>query len=122
MSPDGSYASLVPGLVAVSVGDGVVFTAMFIAAATGVTNREHGVASGIVSTGSGVGAVVGLAILVLLANSGTGGLAGEELRVATAEGIRTTVFAISGGIVVTLLLALTLRTTPDPRDTGPTSR
>jgi hypothetical protein len=66
MSPDGSYASLVPGLVAVSVGDGVVFTAMFIAAATGVTNREHGVASGIVSTGSGVGAVVGLAILVLL--------------------------------------------------------
>ena len=87
---------------------------MFIAAATGVTNREHGVASGIVSTGSGVGAVVGLGVLVLLANSGIEGLAGEGLRVATADGIRTAVFAISGGIVLTLLLALTLRTTPDP--------
>jgi MFS family permease len=122
MSPDGSYALLVPGLVAVSIGDGVVFTAMFIAAATGVTDREQGVASGIVSTGSGVGAVVGLAILVLLANSGTEGLVGEGLRVATAEGIRTAVFAIAGGIVVNLLLALNLRTAPDIRDTVPTTR
>ena len=119
MSPDGSYALLVPGLVAVSIGDGIVFTAMFIAAATGVTDREHGVASGIVSTGSGVGAVVGLAILVLLANSGTEGLVGEGLRVATAEGIRTATFAIAGGIVVTVLLALNLRAGPDIRGTWP---
>jgi MFS family permease len=122
MSPDGSYAVLAPGLVAVSIGDGVVFTAMFIAAATGVSDREHGIASGIVSTGSGVGAVLGLAILVLLANSGTEGLVGEGLRVATAEGIRTAVFAICGGIVVILLLALTLRPAPDVRDTVPATR
>src|SRR5262249_17498005 len=37
MSPDGSYTTLIPGLVAVSIGDGIVFTTMFIAAATGVT-------------------------------------------------------------------------------------
>ena len=115
MSPDGSYASLVPGLVAVGIGDGVVFTAMFIAAATGVTDREQGVASGVVSTGSGVGAVIGLAILVLLANSGIEGLEGEGLRFATSEGIRMAVFAIAGGIVATLLVALTLRATPDTR-------
>jgi MFS family permease len=113
MSPDGSYASLVPGLVAVGIGDGVVFTAMFIAAATGVTDREHGVASGVVSTGSGVGAVIGLAVLVLLANSGIGGLDGEGLRFATSDGIRMAVFAIAGGIVATLLVALGLRATPD---------
>jgi EmrB/QacA subfamily drug resistance transporter len=111
MSPDGSYAVLVPGLVAVSIGDGVVFTAMFIAAATGVTDREQGVASGIVSTASGVGAAVGLAVLVLVANSGTHGLAGEAWRVAAAEGIRTAVFAVAGGIVVTLLIALGFRST-----------
>jgi MFS family permease len=122
MSPDGSYAYLVPGLLAVSIGDGVVFTAMFIAAATGVKDREHGVAAGVVSTGSGVGAVVGLAILVLLANSGTDGLDGEGLRFATAGGIRTAVFAIAGGIVATLLLALTLRTAPDLRHPVPTTR
>ncbi|UXN58322.1 MFS transporter [Phyllobacterium zundukense] len=121
MSPDGSYASLMPGLVAVSIGDGVVFTAMFIAAATGVADREHGVASGVVSTGSGIGAVVGLAILVLLANSGTEGLVGEGLRVATAEGIRTAVFAIAGGIAVTLLLALNLQTALDISHTVPTT-
>ena len=46
----------IPGLVAVSIGDGVVFTTMFIAAATGVTDREQGIASGIVSTGAGIGA------------------------------------------------------------------
>jgi MFS family permease len=88
MSPDASYAWLVPGLVAVSIGDGIVFTAMFIAAATGVTDREQGIASGIVSTGSGVGAVVGLAILVLVANSGTEDLVGEGLRTASAAGLR----------------------------------
>jgi hypothetical protein len=62
---------LIPGLVAVSIGDGVLFTAMFIAAATGVSDHEQGVASGVVSTGSGIGASVGLAILVLVANSST---------------------------------------------------
>ena len=82
---------------------------MFIAAATGVNDREQGVASGIVSTGSGIGAAVGLAILVLVANSGTEGLLGEEQRLATAEGIRTAMFVIAGGIVFTLLVALNLR-------------
>ena len=112
LTPDGSYAALIPGLVVISIADGVVFTAMFIAAATGVTDRQQGVAAGIVSTSSGVGAVVGLATLVLVANAGTEGLVGEGLRIATAEGIRTAVFVIAGGIVATLLIALTAR---DPR-------
>jgi MFS family permease len=113
VSPDGSYTALIPGLVAISIGDGVVFTTMFIAAATGVTDREQGVASGIVSTSSGVGAVVGLAVLVLVANSGSKGLVGEGLRIATAQGISTAVFVIAGGIVVTLLVGLKLRTAPE---------
>lgn len=113
VSPDGSYATLVPGLVALSIGDGVVFTTMFIAAATGVTDREQGVASGVVSTGSGIGAAVGLAVLVLVANSGTGGLVGEQLRIATADGIGTAAYVIAVGIVVTLVVALSLRTSLD---------
>jgi MFS family permease len=109
LTADGGYAWLVPGLVAVSLGDGLVFTAMFIAASTGVSDREQGVASGIVSTASGVGAAVGLAVLVLVANAGTHRLPGEELQVATADGIRAAVFTIAGGIVVTLLVTLVLR-------------
>ena len=71
MSPNGSYTDTRPRPRGVSIGDGVVFTTMFIAAATGVTDREQGVASGIVSTGSGVGAAVGLAVLVLVADCRT---------------------------------------------------
>jgi MFS family permease len=112
VSPDSSYAALIPGLIAVSIGDGVVFTAMFIAGASGVRDHEQGIASGIVSTGSGIGAAVGLAILVLVANSRTRGILGEELRVATAEGISTAAFVIAGGIVMTLLIALNLRSAP----------
>src|SRR5262249_15553369 len=119
VSPDGSYATIIPGLVVVSIGDGIVFTTMFIAAATGVTDREQGVASGIVSTGSGIGAAVGLAVLVLVANSGTKGVVGEGLLIATAEGIRAAAFVIAGGIVVTLLIALNLRTAPDAARIGP---
>jgi MFS family permease len=42
MTPDGSYAALIPGLILISIGDGVVFTTMFIAAGTGVDDREQG--------------------------------------------------------------------------------
>ena len=119
MSPDGSYAALIPGLIALSIGDGVVFTTMFIAAATGVPNREQGVASGLASTASGVGAVVGLAVLVLVANSGNEGLAGEQLRVATADGLSAAVLVVAAGIALNLLVALGLgsgpRTLPEPQ-------
>lgn len=106
MSPASSYVGLIPGLIALSIGDGVVFTAMFIAAGTGVPDREQGIASAIVSTASGIGAAIGLALLVLVANSGTEGLVGEDLRVATAEGLRTAVFVVAFGVLLSLLVAL----------------
>jgi EmrB/QacA subfamily drug resistance transporter len=112
MSPNGSYAALIPGLILISVGDGVVFTAMFIAAGTGVDDREQGVASGIVSTSTSIGAAVGLALLVLVAASGTEGLTGEALRTATADGLSTAVLVIAAAIAATALVALNLRPTP----------
>jgi MFS family permease len=104
-----SYLALVPGLIAVSIGDGAMFTAVFIAAATGVPDRQQGVASGIVSTGAGVGAAVGLAVLVLIANAATGDLAGEELRIATAQGVSQAAHAIAAGIMLALLIVLAFR-------------
>jgi MFS family permease len=106
LTPDGSYGSLVPGLIAVSVGDGMVFTAMYIAAATRVPDSQQGVASGIVTTGSGVGAAAGLAVLVLIANAHSRGLDGDALRITTGGGIRVAVFVIAGGIVITFLITL----------------
>jgi len=109
MSPNGSYAALIPGLILLSIGDGVVFTTMFIAAGTGVADREQGVASGLVSTSTSVGAAVGLAVLVLVATSGTDGLTGEALRTATADGLSTAVLVVAVGIAAIALVALNLR-------------
>ncbi|WP_374771982.1 MFS transporter [Streptomyces sp. NBC_01310] len=117
ISPDGMYIELVPGLVVLSIGDGVVFTSMFIAAATGVPDRQQGIASGIASTGSGAGAAVGLAVLVLVATAGLDGLSGEQLRIATADGIRTALFVVAGGIALTSLVAV--RRCPRPSEPGP---
>jgi EmrB/QacA subfamily drug resistance transporter len=122
MSADGSYAALVPGLIALSIGDGIAFTTMFIAAGTGVSDREQGVASGIASTSASVGAAVGLALLVLVANSGTDGLAGETLRIATADGLSAAVLVIAAGIAVTALVALNLRPVSRTRAETPCPR
>jgi MFS family permease len=118
LTEDSSYLALTPGLVALSIGDGVVFTAIFIAAATGVADRQQGVASGLASTGAGVGAAFGLAVLVLIANHAGGDTGGRPI--ATVEGIRTAVLAVAIGIFLTLLIASTLRPTaaPLPRHAG----
>lgn len=120
ISPGGSYWALIPGLILISVGDGVVFTTMFIAAGTGVDDREQGVAAGIASTSASIGAAVGLALLVLVATSGTSGRTGDALRTATAHGLRAAVLAIASGIAVTALVALNLRA-PSPTRGRPQS-
>jgi EmrB/QacA subfamily drug resistance transporter len=122
MSPNGSYTALIPGLILLSIGDGVVFTTMFIAAGTGVADREQGVASGIASTSTSVGAAVGLAVLVLVATSGTDGLTGEALRNATADGLSTAVLVVAAGIAAIALVALNLRPSSTTRADIPCPR
>ena len=58
ISPGNTYTSLIPGLTAVGAADGIVFTAMFIAAASGVRDDAQGIASAIVSTAAGVGRTI----------------------------------------------------------------
>jgi EmrB/QacA subfamily drug resistance transporter len=122
MSPSASYAALIPGLILISIGDGVVFTTLFIAAGTGVDDREQGVASGIASTSTSVGAAVGLALLVLVAAAGTDGLSGEGLRIATADGLSTAVLVIAAAIGATAVVALNLRPDSGPRPETPCPR
>lgn len=117
MSADSRYVDLLPGLLLISIGDGLMFTAMFIAAALGVAPSSQGVASAISSTGAGTGAALGLALLVLLANPGEGLVDPEAARGATAEGIRTAVLAIACGIAATIVATFTLY--PRPRERVP---
>lgn len=85
-------------------------------------DREQGVASAIASTNTSVGAAVGLALPVLVAAPGTDGLAGEALRIATADGLSTAVLVIAAAIGVTVLVALNLRPASGPRAETPCPR
>jgi EmrB/QacA subfamily drug resistance transporter len=116
MSENGSYAALVPGLILLSIGDGVVYTVMFIAASTGVASRDQGIASGMASTGTQVGAAAGLAVLVLIANSPIDGQTGEGLRIAVADGLRAAVLVVAAGIAATILVALRIDARPREPD------
>ena len=119
MSADGSYVGLVPGLILLSIGDGVVYTTMFIAASTGVASRDQGIASGMASTGTQIGAAAGLAALVLVANSYTDGQTASPAR-RRRRRPRAAVLVTAGGIAATPLI---LRRAPNPaRAPWPTRR
>ncbi|PWW62819.1 EmrB/QacA subfamily drug resistance transporter [Actinokineospora spheciospongiae] len=109
ISPDASYLTLVPGVLILSLGQGAVFTAMYAAVTTGVDEQNQGIASGIASTGQQVGAAVGLAVLVAVANAGNAGLTGEALRVATADGLRSAMWATVAGIILLVLVTTNFR-------------
>jgi len=76
----------------------------------------------VASTSTSIGAAVGLALLVLVATAGMDGLAGEPLRVATADGLRSAVLIVAGGIAAIALVALNLRPGPPAPAAAPCPR
>ena len=66
-----SYLTVLPGLVISGLGQGIVWTAMWVATGSGVKHDEQGVASGMASTTLNVGNAIGIALLVALSGSGT---------------------------------------------------
>ncbi|WP_174550954.1 MFS transporter [Actinomadura macra] len=107
---DAAFLTTVPGLIVSGVGQGIAWTAMWIAASTGVTGDRQGVANGMASTALNLGNAIGLAVLTVIANRGTGGgLVGEPFRAATADGGRTAVLLAAGGMVAGVCIALALR-------------
>ncbi|MFH8933086.1 MFS transporter [Streptomyces griseosporeus] len=111
---DAGYRLLVPGLVVSGVGQGIVWTAMWIVAATGTAPQEQGVANGIASTALNIGNAIGLAVFTVVADLGTEGRTGGALRAATADGGALVVLLTAVGMVAGLLATLTLRRGPAP--------
>jgi EmrB/QacA subfamily drug resistance transporter len=102
-APGGSYAAdvLGPSLLA-GIGLGLSFVPVTIAAVSGTTAREAGLASGLINTSQQVGGALGLAILASIANSRTrdaihGG--GHDVAVALTRGFREA-FLVGGGFAV----------------------
>lgn len=100
---DSEYLAIVPGLIVSGIGQGIVWTGMWIAAASGVHHDEQGVASGMASTTLSVGNAIGLAVLIAIANRHIGGLEGDALRAAVAEGAQLAFWLAAAGILVNLV-------------------
>lgn len=66
------YWPLLPGIVVLSVGQGMSWTAMWIVAGQGVPGPQQGVASGMAATAQQIGGALGLAVLVMVANAARG--------------------------------------------------
>ncbi|MEU1511075.1 MFS transporter [Streptomyces sp. NPDC005811] len=110
LTPDGSYAGLLPGIVLLSLGQGAAWTGMWITASAGVAPGDQGIASGLASTTLQVGGAVGLAVLVALA----GGVGQNASGPALLDGIRTAVLATAAGIGCGALALLARRGTTRP--------
>lgn len=106
-SAEGSYLHALPGLAVSGFGQGIVWTAMWITAATGVRDEEQGIASGIASTTLSVGNAVGLAVLIATANGRSLALAQDyPSGVATASGIQLALLFAAAGMLLCLVPSL----------------
>ncbi|MER7775512.1 MFS transporter [Streptomyces sp. NPDC096191] len=116
---DATYTTALPGLILSGVGQGIVWTAMWIAASTGVASNEQGIANGMASTTLNIGNAIGLAVLTAIADVGTDGKVGDALRHATADGEFLVVLLTAAGMLVGLLITMGLpRKTATPTQTA----
>jgi predicted MFS family arabinose efflux permease len=83
---DGSYLTDVfPVTIVLGLGAGMSFPALMTVAMSGATQRDAGLASGLVNTTLQVGAALGLAVLATLAESHSKGLIAEGHGVAASQ-------------------------------------
>jgi EmrB/QacA subfamily drug resistance transporter len=70
LQPDGDYAGqMLPAMIVIAVGLGMVFVPVTIAATTGVAAEDSGLASGLLNTTQQVGGSLGLAVLSAISTS-----------------------------------------------------
>lgn len=70
LAADGSYWTLVPGVILFGLFAGMAYPAIFAVVGSDVAPGEQGVASALASTSQQIGGAVGLAVLVAVANAG----------------------------------------------------
>jgi EmrB/QacA subfamily drug resistance transporter len=115
----GSFAAdvLGPSLLA-SIGLGLSFVSVTIAAMSGTRPREAGLASGLVNTTQQVGGALGLAVLASIANSRTRdllGAGGHDVALALTKGFERAFLVGTGFALVGALLTLLLISNRDSR-------
>jgi Na+/melibiose symporter-like transporter len=129
VSPDGDYVSdILPASLLAALGLGFAFVPMTIAAVSGVSGRDAGLASGLINTSQQVGGALGLAVLATIANSRTDDVlasAGgdkQALPTALTEGFQNAFTVGAGFAIVGALLALVLISNKDSREHAEAAR
>jgi EmrB/QacA subfamily drug resistance transporter len=119
VSPDGSYLSdlLGPSLV-FAIGGGMSFVPATIAAVSGVSERDSGLASGLINTTQQIGGALGLAILSTIATSHTQDVAATagSRAAALTDGFQVALI----GCAVVVFAAAVLAALLTPRLEAPT--
>ena len=92
---------LLPAMLLLGVGAGLVFPALMTLAMSGATPEDSGLASGLVNTTQQVGGALGLAVLATLSTTRTGSLLAHGASNATAltDGYHLA-FTIAAGLVL----------------------
>jgi len=98
----GYVTDLLPAMLLLGVGAGLVFPALMTLAMSGATREDSGLASGLVNTTQQVGGALGLAVLATLATTRTGTLQAHGASTATAL---TDGYHLAFTIAAALLLA-----------------
>ncbi|HJX74887.1 MAG TPA: MFS transporter, partial [Gaiella sp.] len=118
LTPDSSYlANLLPGIMLISIGMGLVFVPITLIATSGVPPDDAGLASGLFNTAQQIGGALGLAVLSTLAtnrtsdelSSVTGPPTQADQADALVSGFHVTwaasaILLVAGGILLLLLL------------------
>lgn len=92
------FPVIVPGMIVAGLGQGIMFTSIFIVGASGVAPAQQGVASGLITNATWVGSSLGLALLVAAQHEGT----------TILDGLSFAYFAAAILAVISALLALAL--------------
>ena len=88
----GSYfADVLPGMVAVGLGLGVVLVSIAVSVLTGASDDESGMLSGLNTTGHEIGGSLGVAVLVTIASAGD---IGDAFAAAGILAVASSVFAL----------------------------
>ena len=102
ISPNGSYVTdLLPGFLMTGTGLGFSFVPISIAALGGITNKEAGLASGLITTSQQIGGGIGLAVLSTVSTTRTNNLlaSGVAPPEALTDGFRLA-FWVGVGIAI----------------------
>lgn len=100
-----SYVNIMPGLVISGTGQGIIWTAMWIASGSGVTHNEQGIASGMASTTLNVGNAIGIALLIALSGSGVENMQREASLDSLENALQLAFYLAAVGQIAGLIIS-----------------